>query len=50
MYNSLQHIKISEIYHDPKTGYRGKQDIARKTKIKPEIIDEYLKTQDVYTK
>ena len=43
-------IKLDEIYHDPKTGYRGIQDLSRKGGVKQNLAQEYLQTQDVYTK
>src|SRR5215211_1750178 len=46
----LQKIKLSETYHDPKTGYRGIHDLAKKTNLKPGDVKQYLETQDVYTK
>ena len=48
--NDNTKIKLSEIYHDPKTGYRGVNDLSRKGGVKPNFAKEYLQTQDVYTK
>ena len=42
--------KLDFVYHNPKTGYRGVNDLAKKTKINPKEVKEYLESQDVYTK
>src|SRR5215211_7289290 len=42
--------KLDQLYHDPKTGYRGINDLAKKAGLQPLKVRKYLDTQDVYTK
>lgn len=44
-----QTSQLKQVYYDPKTGYTGINELARKTKIKPDKVKAFLHQQDVYT-